>query len=150
MQTLIAAVNALTTLFNNTLARVALDGAGNIGSAVPNALLNGTTPLNATSVAFETSRRVKAATGSLIGFSGYNSKSTAQFILMFDSNSATVPANGAVPVGTPITVQGLSNFSYDPGHFSRRFEQGIWLVCSSTANTLTIGSADCWFDAQYV
>lgn len=149
MQALIAAVTALTTLLTNSITRMQLDGNGNLAGALPSVALVGTTPLNSTSIAYEASRRVKATSGTLIGFSGYNSKSTAQFILIFDSNATITPAASSVPVAI-ISVAGLANFSYDPGHFGRRFEAGIWLANSSTANTLTIGSADVWFDAQYV
>ena len=103
-------------------------------------------PLNSTSVAYEASRLVKAGPGVLTGFSGYNSKASAQFILVFAS--ATLPADGAVPV-LVITAPTAANFSYDPGIYGRAFPHGVYITNSSTGPTKTIGSADCWFDAQY-
>lgn len=102
-------------------------------------------PLNSRSLAYEKARVVKAGPATLYGFSVYNSKVSAQFVLVFDS--ATLPANGAIPeaVFTVATVANLG-VAWWPG---RTFERGIVLANSSTGPTLTIGSADCWFDAQY-
>lgn len=102
--------------------------------------------LNSTSVAYETNRVVKTSAGRLYGFLGYNSKATAQFILVFDA--ASLPADTAVPVEV-ITVAGVSNFSVEYGDHGRAFSTGIVLCNSSTGPTKTIGSADCWFDVQY-
>lgn len=102
--------------------------------------------LNSTSVAYETSRIVKASAGRLWGFSGYNSKASAQFIQVFDS--ATLPADTAVPV-VVFTVATVANFSLDFSTRGRVFTNGIVICNSSTGPTKTIGSADCWFDAQY-
>ena len=104
------------------------------------------TPANATSVAYETSRIIRRGPGTLKGVSGYSSKTSAQFILLFDA--ARVPVDGAIPVAV-IAVQASSNFSIDYGIGGRGFTSGIIVVCSSTGPTLTIGSADCWFDAQH-
>ena len=103
-------------------------------------------PLNSRSVAYEAFRVVKAGPGTLYGFTVYNSNGAAQFILVFDAQE--LPANTAVPVAvfTVATVQNLG-VEWLPG---RTFERGIVLANSSTGPTLTIGSADCWFDAQYV
>lgn len=104
-------------------------------------------PLNSTSNALENSRIVKAGAGLLFGLSGFNNKGSAQFIQIFDS--ATVPADGVVPV-VVLTVPTVANFSLDwvfPGRF---FVRGIVITNSSTAATKTIGSADCWIDAQYI
>ncbi len=104
-------------------------------------------PLNSTSVAYEASRIVKPASGIVYGLSGYNSKGSAQWIQIHDA--AALPANGAIPK-VIITVPTISNFSILFGPQGRRFFNGIVVVNSSTGPTLTIGSADVWFDVQYV
>ena len=104
-------------------------------------------PVNSSSVAYETSRIAKAVGGNLYGFSGYNSKATAQFIQLHDS--ATLPADAAVPVAI-FSIPGLTNFSFDFGSYGKKFLNGITLCNSSTGPTKTIGSADCWFDVRYM
>lgn len=103
-------------------------------------------PTNSTSTAFETNRVAKASAGNLWGFSGYNSKTSSQFIQAHDA--ASLPAEGAVPV-LVIAIPPLSNFSYDPGEYGRRFSTGIVLCNSASAPVKSIGSADCWFDVQF-
>jgi|SRR5882724_1206446 len=103
-------------------------------------------PLSAGSVQFSKSQVVKSGSGKLYGFQGYNS-GAAQFILVFDDNA--LPGNGAVPC-FPIAVAATSNFSVFFGDTGRAFNLGIILANSSTADTLTIGAADCFFDAQYL
>jgi hypothetical protein len=103
-------------------------------------------PLNVTSTAYETSHVVKATGGRLWGFSGYNSKGSAQFIQVHDA--ASLPADTAVPA-VVITVAASSNFSIDFGTHGRQFATGIVICNSSTGPTKTIGSADCWFDVQH-
>lgn len=103
-------------------------------------------PLSVHSNIYEASHVVKSGPGKLYGFQGYNS-GAAQFILVLDATS--LPANGAVPC-FPIAVAATSVFSAFFGDTGRAFEQGIILANSSTAPTLTIGAADCFFDAQYL
>ena len=103
-------------------------------------------PLNNHSIAYANSLIVKSGPGILFGFTVYSSKASAQFIQVFDAN--TVPADGAIPACV-FTVAATSNLpvNWIPG---RTFLAGCVLVNSSTGPTKTIGSADCWFDAQFL
>ena len=103
-------------------------------------------PLNIHSNVYQASLVVKSGPGILYGFTVYNSKSAAQFIQVFDA--ATLPADGAVPAFV-VTVATAANFGVNwlPG---RTFQTGIVICNSSTGPTKTIGSADCFFDCQYV
>lgn len=109
-------------------------------------------PVNASSVVAANRIQVKAGEGMLFGFTVNTSKATAQFIQLHDTQTA--PGSGAVPVavwqinGAAIATGNDLAVSYIfPG---RWFDRGCWLVNSSTAATLTAGSADCFFDAQYI
>lgn len=105
-------------------------------------------PLNSTSVALEASRTVKSGAGTLFGLSGFNSKGSAQFVLVFDLPSAALLTAASIPV-VVVTAPTVANFSVDFGFYGRAFRSGIVIANSSTSATLTAGSADCWFDAQY-
>lgn len=108
---------------------------------------NSVGPTNATSTALEASRIIKASAGNLWGVSGFNSKSSAQYIQLF--NSATLPADASVPT-IVIQVPASTPFSIVFNSvYGRAFSTGIVICNSSTLATKTIGSADCWFDAQY-
>lgn len=100
---------------------------------------------NVTSTAYETSHVLKNAAGRLYSLTGYNSKNGSQFIQLF--NSATVPSDTSVPVVT-FLVQASSPFSLAYPEYGRYFSTGIAISNSSSGPTKTIGSADCWFDAQ--
>lgn len=109
-------------------------------------------PCNSTSNALEIVRVVKSGAGVLFGFSGFSNAGASQFILGFDKlpdNTATGLTNAEVPV-LVVTVPAASNFSYDAGNWGRPFSRGMILACSSTAATLTLGTATVWLDAQYV
>lgn len=101
---------------------------------------------NATVAAYVASKIVKASSGRLFGLTGYNSKSSAQFIQLHDS--ATLPADTAIPVFL-ISVPASSSFSIDFGMRGRSFANGIVVCNSSTGPTKTIGSADVYIDAQF-
>jgi hypothetical protein len=103
-------------------------------------------PSNATTTVYATSLVIKASAGTLYAITGYNSKISAQFVQVH--NATALPANTAVPV-LIFTVPASSNFSLDLTPYGRYFTTGITVCNSSTGPTLTVGAADCWFDAQY-
>jgi hypothetical protein len=103
-------------------------------------------PRSSTTLALAASLVVCAGACRLYGFSGDNSKAAQQFIQVFDAEK--LPADGAVPV-VVIRVAAATGFSAYWGSSGRWFDRGVVLCNSSTEATKTIGSADCWFDAQY-
>lgn len=109
-------------------------------------------PLNSTSAAFEVVRVVKSGAGLCFGFTGFSNAGSLQYVQVFDAqpqNTATGLTNGAIPKAV-VAVPATSNFSVDWSTWGRAFSQGIIIACSSTAATLTLGTATIWVDAQYV
>ncbi len=105
-------------------------------------------PTVASSTAYANNIIIKASPGVLYNLTGYNSKTTSQFILLL--NATTVLGNGNATSFPALNVPAGQTFSLDfGGKFGRFFSTGMVVVNSSTANTVTIGSADCWFDALY-
>lgn len=102
---------------------------------------------NVTSTAYEASHVIKSSAGYLFMVTGYNSKASAQFIMI--SNTTSVPADAQTPV-IIFTVPATSNFSFDLGKYGRYFSTGICIFNSSTSPTKTLGSADCFFDTQFI
>ena len=96
--------------------------------------------------AYAASLVVKAAAGNLYVLTGYNSKTSSQFIQLHDA--ASLPADTAVPK-VVFSVPASSPFSLDYGQLPRRFETGIVICNSSTGPTKTIGAADLWLDCQF-
>lgn len=105
-------------------------------------------PLNSHSNGYEAFRVVKTGPGYLFGFSGYSSNASGQFIQVHDSQG--LPADGAVPAMVISCGTAASNFSAYFALPGRAFLYGIVLCNSSTAASKTIGSADTWFDAQFI
>lgn len=101
--------------------------------------------VNATTAAYAASLVASDMPATLYRMRGYNSKASAQFILIHDA--ASLPADTAVPK-VVITVAATSNFDIDFGALGRLFQTGIVICNSSTGPTKTSGSADCWIDAQ--
>lgn len=81
----------------------------------------------------------------LYGFVVNNTNASSQFILVFDTASA--PTSGAVPVAS-FTVSGASDKAVE-WVTPRKMLRGIALCNSSAADSLSAGSADCYFDVQY-
>lgn len=102
---------------------------------------------NATTTAYAASLVVSAVGATVFGITGHNSKITDQYIQIHDSPS--LPADSAIPKVT-ILVPASSSFAMEFGNLGRLCSSGIVICNSSTAQTKTIGSADCWFDVQYV
>ena len=105
-------------------------------------------PNNIHSNAYEAARIVKPGQGKLYGFSVFNSSVSTQYILLFDRRD--VPASGADGLVIAFPVATLSTLLVGYGDTGRAFDTGCVLANSSTPSAITPGSADCWFDAQYV
>lgn len=108
--------------------------------------LSSSSPGNITSSAYEASHVVKASAGVLYSIACYNSKASAQFVLVF--NSTTVPADAAVANAVPLYCPATSNCALDYGQYGKYFSTGISWSNSSTSPTKTIGSADVFCDAR--
>jgi hypothetical protein len=89
---------------------------------------------------------VIAGAHELFGFTVNNTNAAAQYILVFDR--AVLPSNGAVPdVSFTVSASLDKGVQWLP---ARKMLEGIVIANSSTADSLTIGSADCFFDVQYL
>lgn len=130
---------------SNAIGKLAANAGVTIG-AVEIAPATTNAPSNATTTTYAASLIVKASAGTVYSITGYNSKTSAQFIQIHDS--ATLPADTAVPK-VIFYVPAQSNFAFDLTPYGRSFAAGIVVCNSSTGPTKTIGSADCWFDVQY-
>lgn len=102
---------------------------------------------NATTTALAASLVVKASAGVLYKVTGVNTLGSTQYIQVH--NATSLPADGAVPA-VCIAVATGATFDIDFGPRGRTFSAGIVVSNSTTVATKTIGSANCWIDAQYV
>lgn len=73
---------------------------------------------------------------------GYSA--TTQYIMVFGTN--TVPANGAKCNLGPFPVSAGQFYSIDFGYYGADLD-AVTVCNSTTVNTLTIGAADCTFQA---
>lgn len=106
-----------------------------------------TQPVHVTTVrstALATNLVIRATPGYLVQIRGQNDSGAAQYIQVHDA--ASLPGNGAVPKEV-IKVSAGTSFSISPKS-NLQFSVGIVVCNSSTAATLTVGSADCWFSAD--
>lgn len=103
-------------------------------------------PRSVSSVALSSSIVVKSGRGILYGFTVLSTDAASQFIQVFDAYA--LPADGAIPA-VVFTVGASSQLpvNWIPG---RVFQSGCVLCNSSTAATKTLGSANCFFDVQYL
>ena len=98
------------------------------------------------SAAIEASHVLLDAAGMLYRFSYNNGNAATRYLQLF--NSKTLPSNGAVPYCAPIPVLTGQTVSVDFGVLGIPFPTGIMIANSTTAATLTIGSADGFFSAE--
>lgn len=104
-------------------------------------------PLSVNSSGAQASVVIKSGQGVLYGFTVYSSAAAAQFVLLIAGT--VLPSNGAVPLmAFPIGAKAV--LGVDFGQHGRAFRQGMILACSSTDTTLTVGTANCLFDVQYI
>lgn len=104
-------------------------------------------PLSANSGGLATFMMAKQGQGICYGFSVYNQSANAQWIFMMTPD--TFQTSGATPLQSfPVAAKSL--LSVDFGQVGRAFRQGFVLANSTTEATLTVGSANCIFDIQYV
>lgn len=74
-----------------------------------------------------------------------NTNAAQRFIQIFDATS--LPSNGATPLITfPLATTASTIPPLDLGVYGRVFQNGIVIANSSTEATLTLGSADSFFD----
>lgn len=133
-------IHTLQSLVNQT-------GVWSVGSIPVASVAAANSPLNGTSAAYEASRAVKASSGVLYSIACYNSKASAQWVLLF--NTTAVPADATTTNAVPIYCAATSNCSADYGNYGKFFSTGISWSNSSTSPTKTIGSSDVFCDARY-
>ena len=107
----------------------------------------------AKTVNYQTSLRVKAGNGIIYGVEGYNNNGATRHIQFWDWHDDYPPPNNTPGDRLIWEIPGIATataFSRDFGQRGMRFEDGLWIVSSSTTQVLTISAADmlCW--ARYL
>jgi len=104
-------------------------------------------PLNNGSQALEIGRLIVTGRTYLLSFTVLNTNASAQYIQIHDVSAP--PSSGAIPA-VVFTAAGTANLVISYVMPGRRFHRGIYITNSSSAATLTAGSADCFFDVQFI
>ncbi len=104
-------------------------------------------PFNGGSQALEAGRLIMTGQAFLLSVTVLNTNAAAQYVQLHDVTAA--PSSGAIPQ-VVFTVPATSNLVVAYTMPGRRFHRGIYVTNSSTAATLTAGSADCFYDVQYI
>ncbi len=111
----------------------------------------GTAAIGIDSGALASGLVVKSSAGVLYGFSGVSTRTSAQYVCVWNTSAAA--GAGIAPdivVYVPAAAAGGAvNFSWTPGPHGWHFATGIYVGNSTTLATRTAGAADCWFQALY-
>ena len=91
---------------------------------------------------------VRRGGGVMLGLLGSSKKTSAQWVMVFDSKTAV--SDGTAPAIHPIFIAAEDNFYIEVPVRGMNFENGIYVANSTTDTTLTLGSADCWFTAVII
>lgn len=104
-------------------------------------------PTRVATSALAASLVIKNAAGILYTVDVLNTNASAQYIQIH--NTASLPADASVPVYV-FRIPGATSGTIDFEPKGEHFNTGIVICNSSTADTKTIGAADCWFVARRV
>ncbi len=101
---------------------------------------------NSDSQAAATSGVIKATPAIFFEANGYNLTGATRYFHVY--NSATVPADGAVPALVPVAVPpyGVFSLSFSQGVF---FDTGLSWASSTGVATKTLSTADLWVTITY-
>lgn len=135
--------SAAPTLTNLQLLPLQVDANGNLKVAVTS---SSATSSKFTSSAYEASH---ASSGAKTVRSIYVSSKAAAAGFVFIFDAASLPANGTVPDFPPVPIPAGPAFVSVPIDEGRSHATGLVVAFSSTQATLTIGTADCWFEAHW-